>query len=38
MKTLLRILLRLLRISAGVQAHTRRRGAVAVSAYKRRRA
>jgi len=38
MKALLRILLRLLRVGAGVQAHTRRRGAVAVSAYKRRRA
>jgi hypothetical protein len=37
-KTLLRILLRLLRVSTGVQAHTRRQGAVAVSAYKRRRA
>lgn len=38
MKAILRILLRLLRISAGVQAHTRRRGAIAVSAYRRRRA
>lgn len=38
MRAILRILLRLLRISAGVRAHTRRQGAVAVNAYKRRRA
>jgi hypothetical protein len=38
MKILVRLLLRLLRLSAGVRAHTRRHGAVAVGAYWRRRA
>jgi hypothetical protein len=38
MRMILRLLLRLLRVSAGVRAHTRARGAVAVSAYRRRRA
>lgn len=41
MRALIRLLLRLLRLlrmSAGVRAHTRQRGAVAVSAYRRQRA
>lgn len=38
MKTILYLLFRILRISAGVRAHTRMRGAVAVGAYRRRRA
>ncbi len=37
MKLIIRILLRLLYISASVRAHTRRQGAVVVGAYKRRR-
>lgn len=37
MRTIIRILFRLLQVSIGVRAHTRRHGAVAVRAYRRRR-
>jgi hypothetical protein len=38
MRALIRLLLRLLRMSAGVRAHTRRHGEIVVGAYRRRRA
>lgn len=38
MRALVRLLLRLLQMSAGVRAHTRRCGSIAVGAYRRRRA